>query len=119
MMHAPERLPVAGDWITTDDGASYEVRHCVPHCTAMTLADGGGVHVWSTDEEETLWLPWSEVASVSHRRTDRIVLTITHDQTRPPGPRTIAALVDALTASMTWAGISATVTAEINPDKEA
>ena len=115
MMHAPERLPVAGDWITTDDGASYEVRHCAPHCT-MTLADAAGVHVWSTDEEQTLWLPWSDVASVSHRRTDRIVLTVTHDQDQPPGPSSLARVADALVTVMGWAGITATVTATLDPE---
>jgi len=49
-------------------------------------------------------------------RTERIVLTIAHDQPEPPGPSTVEQMARLLEHTLSAAGITATVTAEPFPD---
>lgn len=82
MKHAPDPLPVAGDWLVMADGSVHEVRHCQgptdgEHCS-MTLATPAGCFYWSADDSEAYWTDWSDVEAVGDYLTvDAIAARIT------------------------------------------
>ena len=122
-MKAPDPLPVAGDWIVTDDGSRFEVRHCAPdHCT-MTLADADGAYAWLADAEEHAWFPWSDVerieraeATESEPVRSRFRLTISHRDAVGPTPAVLDAIADTVGIALRLGGIrGARVTIEPEP----
>lgn len=53
---------------------------------------------------------------LTEARTDTVVLTITHDQAEPPGPKMGESIAAMLARALEAAGITAHITAQLQPE---
>jgi hypothetical protein len=126
-MRTPDPLPEPGAWLVMPDGSMYEVMggDDDPHADDPTPE---GVHYLSVDSGEVIYTPWTDVhavgtyesvdaiaaalAAAPPRRTDRFVLTITHDEATPPPDAFRGAVAGLVYAVLDVAGIPVRVTIE-------